>query len=285
MDEKAQEERRRCFWSLFLLKRLHGAEFSVLDFSGEDNFPWYPASTGKPAKLITIDRERLSLEVEEVTKDAGIVAYSIQLSEVWFKTTKYARRRGNPSPLPPWSPKSDYAMIMAQQMEFETRSPNIHRFKPVGFFKRSPEELQKDRDYWGPWLFVQFLYHTNLCLLNHPLLMSLRLRTLRSSAIPEIFLQSTADLVTTHEKWIVHLIDILAAKAYKVSDPFIAHCAAIVATIFLQETFERDATIRTEKRENFTKCLRFIEGFEEWPHVARIVNILQIAHLVYPFLC
>lgn len=102
--------------------------------------------------------------------------------------------------------------------------------------------------------------------------MSLRLRTLQS-AIPEIFLQSTADLVTTHEKWIVHLIDILEAKSYKVSDPFLAHCAAIVATIFLQESFEKDASIRTEKRENFRKCLRFIENFGEWPHVARIVYL------------
>lgn len=277
----AREERRRCFWSIFMLKRLHGADFSVLDFSGEENFPWYPKSTGKPALSASATPSFSQLGSNAATGDkvdAGIVAYAIQLSEVWFKTTKYGRRRGKESKLPPWSPQSEYATIMAQQMDFETRVPYTHRFKPANFSSKTPEELQRNRDYWGPWLFIQFLYHTNLCLLNHPLLLSLRLKTLTlTTVIPEIFLQHTSDLIASHATWIIHYIDMLEAKSFKISDPFLTHCAAIVATIYLQDSFKEGEGIGKEKHLNFAKCLKFIRDVgEQWPHVARIAGLTTL---------
>lgn len=284
LSDILREERRRCFWSLFLLKRLHGAEFSVIDFAGEENFPWYPETTGKPFHPGDFTSgETPGLPSPEFatpeTQDKGIVAYAIQLSEVWFKITRYARRRGNPSTLPPWSPQSDYALIMAQQMDFETRTSQIHRFKSAKFSQRSTEDLHANRDYWGPWLFIQFLYHTNLCLLNNPLLLSLRLKHLKS-AIPEIFLQHISDLISSHASWVIRYIDMLEAKSFKVSDPFLAHCVAIIATIYLQECFAEDPVVRQEKRDNFDKCLKFIRDFKEWPHVARMVRSFL---RVFPF--
>ncbi|ESZ91523.1 C6 transcription factor [Sclerotinia borealis F-4128] len=274
LSNSLREERRRCFWSLFLLKRLHGAEFNVIDFAGEDNFPWYPETTGRPLNPGQFTSgETPSLSIPD-TQDKGVVAYAIQLSEVWFKITRYARRRGSPSTLPPWSPQSDYAIIMAQQMDFETRTSQIHRFKSAKFSQRSTEDLHANRDYWGPWLFIQFLYHTNLCLLNNPLLLSLRLKNIKS-AIPEIFLQHISDLISSHASWVIRYIDMLEAKSFKVSDPFLAHCVAIIATIYLQECFAEDPIVRQQKRDNFDKCLRFIRDFKEWPHVARMAEKLQ----------
>jgi hypothetical protein len=278
ITDVVREERRRCFWSIFLLKRLHGTDFSVLDFSAEDNFPWYPTSTGKPsatnAYLTTSPSSLERIPGGDDKSDAGILAYTIQLSEVWFKTTKYGRRRGKPSKLPPWSPQSEYATIMAQQMDFETRMPYVHRFKPAEFSSKSAEELHRNRDYWGPWLFIQFLYHTNLCLLNHPLLLSLRLRNF-TTVIPEIFLQHTSDLISSHASWIIHYIDLVEEKSFKVTDPFLGHCAAVVATIHLQESFKEGAGLRKEKQFNFSKCLKFVRDMgEQWPHIARIVRPL-----------
>ncbi|KAF4624745.1 hypothetical protein G7Y89_g13422 [Cudoniella acicularis] len=272
-NPQVKEERRRCFWSLFLLKRLHGADFMVLDFSTEDNFPWYPESTNDP---ITPNQSRDgSMETSECSTERGIIAYAIQLSEVWFKITRYAWRRGKPSNLPPWSLQSEYSTIMAQQMDFETRMPYAYRFKPAKFSQRPLEELNASRNYWGPWLLVQFLYHTNLCLLNHPLLLSLRLRNFKC-VIPEIFLQHTADLIASHASWIINFIDMLEAKQFKVTDPFLGHCVAIIATIYLQESFVDDPSTRREKHDNFDKCLQFIRGFStQWPHVGRIAEKLE----------
>jgi hypothetical protein len=64
----------------------------------------------------------------------------------------------------------------------------------------------------------------------------------------------------------------LEAKSFKVSDPFLAHCAAIVATIHLQESFKDDPGVRVTQRLKFAKCLEFIRGFEDqWPHIVIIV--------------
>ncbi|KAF2709368.1 hypothetical protein K504DRAFT_431849 [Pleomassaria siparia CBS 279.74] len=269
-----KEERRRCFWSLFMLKRLHGADFMVLDFSADDNFPWYPETTSNPHAQ-SAEISRIAQSDSDHTLDKGIMAYAIQQTEVWFKITRYAWRRGKPSSVPPWSSKSEYSTIIAQLMDLETRMPYKYRFKPASFSQQPIEHLNAHRDYWGPWLFVQFLYHTNLCLLNHPLLMSLRLRNFKC-VIPEIFLQHTSDLISSHSSWIINFIDMLDAKGFKATDPFLGHCVAIVATIYLQESFVDNSARREEKQRYFHKCVGFISRLgEQWPHVGRIANKLQ----------
>jgi hypothetical protein len=53
----------------------------------------------------------------------------------------------------------------------------------------------------------------------------------------------------------------------------LGHCAAIVATIYLQESFKEGEGMKKEKHLNFTKCLKLIKNIgEQWPHVASIVS-------------
>jgi hypothetical protein len=273
IPEVLREERRRCFWSICLLRQIHGTDCRLLELLEGDELPGYPASPRRPPGPNDEDSVfsgGIPLGTEK--PDLGVVAYCIQLAEVWSKTTKYGRRRSKPSPIPPWSPQSEYAMIMAQEMDYETRMAPIHRYRQSDFANRTSEDLNSNRDYWAPWLFVQFLYHTNLCLLNHPLLFSLRLRNI-NSMIPEIFLQHTEDLMVSHASWVVHLIDVLESKSFQPSDPFLGHCAAIAASIFLTESYKpRDADVN-EKELKFAKCLDFVQKIaKHWPHVARIVS-------------
>ncbi|KAJ5414353.1 C6 transcription factor [Penicillium cosmopolitanum] len=165
--------------------------------------------------------------------------------------------------------------ILAIQMEMETRMPLTHRYKPANLSDRSLEELQAHREYWGPWFLNQFIYHTILCLLNHPLLLSLSLRTFRST-IPEIFLQHTSDLISSHTTWIIHFINYFEEKSFLVSDPLLGYSAAVVATIELQLSFTDNPTIREQKRERFTQCVQFVQRIgQRWPHMARLARRLQ----------
>lgn len=162
-------------------------------------------------------------------------------------------------------------------MDLETRMPYIHRFKPANLSARTAEELQANRGYWGPWFLNQFLYHTNLCLLNHPLLLSLSLRNFRNS-IPEIFLQHTSDLISSHTTWIIHFINYFEEKKFIVSDPLLGYSAAVVATIELQLSFTEDTTIRQEKRDRFYRCVKFVENIgQRWPHMAQLVSDNQLS--------
>jgi hypothetical protein len=270
MSAIVREERRRCFWSICLLKRLHGGDFSILDIADLGGPP-FPKSPARPALILSpgqsIDEMRRS-DME----DEGIISYVVMLSEVFAKTARYVRLHGRPSNVPPWSPHSEYSKILALQMDLETRMPYIHRFKPANLGERSLEELKTHREYWGPWFLNQFMYHTSLCLLNHPLLLSLSLRNFRST-IPEIFLQHTSDLISSHTTWIIHFINYFEEKSFLVSDPLLGYSAAVVATIELQLSFTDNSTIREQKRERFTKCVNFVQRIgERWPHMARLVR-------------
>lgn len=267
--DPSHEERRRCFWSILFLKKLHGGNCGNYSISADESLPKFPTSTKKPpAPDFNSDPRTL----QEGPRDEGITAYVIQLSEYWHKTLRYARRRANPGAHYPWSAESEYSKIMVSMMEMESHMPYKHRFRSSKFADRPTEELEKQRDYWCPWLFSQMIYHTIMCLLNHPLILSLRLRNFRVS-IPEIFLQHTADLIASHTDWVIHFMDILEEKSFRVTDPFIGHCVAVVATIYLQQSYADDAGIRTEKRNNFLKCLNFVRKLGAyWPHVAQIVR-------------
>ncbi|KAI9931235.1 hypothetical protein MW887_010897 [Aspergillus wentii] len=268
-----REERKRCFWSICLLKRLHGGEFTNLDFP-DGGFPPYPESPERPPQPFSPDGSIDGTRSSDM-QDQGIVAYVIILSEVFAKTARYVRRHGKPSNIPPWSSQSEYSKIITSQMDMETRMPYTHRFKPANLGNKTPEELQANRGYWGPWFLNQFLYHTILCLLNHPLLLSLSLRNFRST-IPEIFLQHTSDLISSHTTWIVYFIDYFEEKSFMVSDPILGYSAAVVATIELQLSFTEDLTIRQQKQDRFSKCVRFVQKLgQKWPHMARLADRLQ----------
>ncbi|KAB8211736.1 hypothetical protein BDV34DRAFT_185163 [Aspergillus parasiticus] len=272
LSPAAREERRRCFWSICLLKRLHGMEFDYLDLP-DGRFPPYPESPSMPQSRSPNDMTDGARTTD--LKDQGIVAYVIMLSEVFAKTARYVRRHGKPTNVPPWSSQSEYSKIITLQMDLETCVPYIHRFKPASLSERTLEDLQANRNYWGPFFLNQCLYHTILCLLNHPLLLSLSLRNFRST-IPEIFLQHTSDLISTHTTWIIHFIKYFEEKSFMVSDPFLGYSAAVVATIELQLSFTENPTIRQEKRDRFLKCVSFVQKLgEKWPYMARLADRLQ----------
>jgi hypothetical protein len=272
MNTIVREERRRCFWSICLLKRLHGEDFSILDIADLGGPPC-PKSPARPARFLSPERSTVEMRRSDM-EDEGIISYVVMLSEVFARTARYVRLHGRPSNVPPWSPHSEYSKILALQMDLETRMPYIHRFKPANLGERCLEELQTHREYWGPWFLNQFLYHTSLCLLNHPLLLSLSLRNFRST-IPEIFLQHTSDLISSHTTWIIHFINYFEEKSFLVSDPLLGYSAAVVATIELQLSFTDNLTIREQKRERFTKCVEFVRQIgERWPHMARLVRLV-----------
>ncbi|KAB8239489.1 hypothetical protein ETB97_003149 [Aspergillus alliaceus] len=272
LSSAAREERRRCFWSICLLKRLHGMEFDDLDLP-DGGFPHYPESPSMPQPRSPNDMADEARTTD--LKDQGIVAYVIMLSEVFAKTARYVRRHGKPTKVPPWSSQSEYSKIITLQMDLETRVPYIHRFKPASLSERTLDELQANRNYWAPFFLNQCLYHTILCLLNHPLLLSLSLRNFRST-IPEIFLQHTSDLISSHTTWIIHFIKYFEEKSFMVSDPFIGYSAAVVATIELQLSFTENPTIRQEKRDRFLRCVDFVQNLgQKWPYMARLADRLQ----------
>ncbi|KIW91129.1 uncharacterized protein Z519_08023 [Cladophialophora bantiana CBS 173.52] len=275
------DERRRCYWSVVLLRNLYGVSSSTFSFVQDERTPKLPQRPQPPAG-ISSQMTDAALEQPDgpssstEPSDHGIFAYVVQLSQVWQRAVRFANRRGNVGTLPAWSPQSEYSQITAELMEVETRLPYKYRFRPSRFLNQDHHELEQHRDFWASWILLQILYHTILCLLNHPLLLFLRLRNFRVTMVPEVFLQHTADLTETHTEWVIHMLDLCEKNGFRQFDPFLAHCAAIAATIYLQQSFSDDNEVRTAKQGSFRKCVSFIRDLGSfWPYVNQLADKIE----------
>ena len=263
------EEHVRAIWSIVMLQYLSGSFGSTM-ISVDVALLRHPPSDASNA-LALINKQNGS-DSQEGEHDLGVVAYAIQMSEVWYTVRQYVHHRGKQDRHPPWSGKSIYSSIMFRQMELESQMPHRHRFTPSGFGEHAISVLSTNRHYWAPWLYLQIIYHAIVCTLNHPLLLSTHLRRFRVNQVPELFLQHTADLIKSHTDWIVHLLEIAKKKQFQFSDPFLGQCIAIVATIFMQQSYTEDQEARLDKRAKFSLCLQFVQDLgTHWSHVNQMV--------------
>ena len=268
--ETERDERKLCYISLIVLRNLQGS-FQPLhprecpDPPGEGGE--LPSPLGSMISIMDNAGRTSSSK-----PDIGIVGTNIYTSELWALACNYAASPVGVDAHPPWSPHSDYAMIHFQHCEHESLMPLRFRLHASPFQDHPSAELQSHRDYWGPWLFFQMVWHAVPCLINHPFLLSMRLRNFRRT-MPQSFLRNSFEQLTFHSGWVLHFVELISAKGFEVSDSTIGHCVVIVATIYLQHSFVEDQTFNRKAQTGFEKCLRFLRNMgRRWPHIDRQVS-------------
>ncbi|KAL4866618.1 hypothetical protein BDV12DRAFT_131442 [Aspergillus spectabilis] len=248
--EDERDERLLWRWSLYMLGNLIGEPTAGLGFK--------LAHTSPSNKT-----------------DFGIVGCTIQLSEVWGMAQNYASAPVTADSPPPWAPHSDYTRTTFRHTEFESLTPLRYRLHETRFDELAGADLQQRRDFWSHCLFFQLIFHTIPCLLNHPLLLSTRLRNFRHT-MPQSFIRHSFEQITLHAGWILHFIDLLEAKNYELSDPTLGQCVVIVATIYLQHSFVEDVFFREKAQFGYDKCLSFLQRMAlRWPIIERQVDNLR----------
>lgn len=196
---------------------------------------------------------------EQSRGDNGVMVLAIEMSAEWVKVMSYVKDCLSFTPdVSPWLTSSRYAAALAGVMSIETRLQPLHRYKHVTFRNLTLEDLEGCRAYWAPWLLSRFLYHTMICLLNHPLLVTLQLQAKGNDS--ELFRQQSSFYVARHVHWILHFIAFIEARAFRVTDPILGYCAAVVATIESQLIYSVDEITAEKKRRNIEGCRRLIRG-------------------------
>ncbi|KAJ5899550.1 hypothetical protein N7495_004294 [Penicillium taxi] len=262
LEESEHDERRACHASVIILQNIQGSvqPTPLKDIS---------------SPLETMLRKDLSRSSSSSKLDIGLNKANMHISDGWALACRYAMDPVTVDVHPPWHPQSDYAMITYRHTEHESCMPLKYRLHASRFQEHPPAELEAHRDYWGPWIFFQIAWHAVPCILNHPFLLSMRLRSFRRT-MPQSFLRNSFEQLTLHSGWIVHLLELFETKGFEVSDPTIGHCVAVVATIHLQHSFTDDPVFNNKAQVNFRKCLRFLRGMgTRWPHIDRQVHQLE----------
>ncbi|KAJ5346697.1 transcriptional regulator family: Fungal Specific TF [Penicillium brevicompactum] len=272
--ETERDERKLCYLSLIMLQNLQG---SLHPPEGGGCLDSLAISGGSDSLLRSrLTNKGISWGSNGDNKlDIGISGTNIHTSELWAMACNYASSHVGVDAHSPWSPRSDYAIINFHHCEHESLMPLRFRLHASRFQDHPPAELQAHRDYWGPWFFFQVLWHAVPCLINHPFLLSMRLRKFRRT-MPQYFLRNSFEQLTFHSGWVIHFIELANSKNFEVSDPTIGHCVAIVATIYLQHSFVEDEAFNKKAQAGFEKCLAFLRNMgRRWPHIDRQVKQLE----------
>lgn len=229
----------------------------------------YPSSIPKPFNYF-IAQATVS-NFEGIVVDLGIVAYTIQLTEIWQETLRYSKTRLDPATKPPWLYDSGYSNIVARLMQFETTLPESHRFITGKFSEQDAQSLRNNASYWGQWLYAQFIYHTIFCLLHHPFLVAQEMR-IRSMRFPFTYLDNCAGLVQLHSNWIDIFINLIGSKDFPISDPFVAYCAYVAASVHLFYLYSENKEVKEQAQSKFRRCYKFIfDSAAFWSNIKDMV--------------
>lgn len=254
--ESTEEEFRCCYWSIILLQRLMGASTPLAVTTDIKMIP-YPKSCSMPTAAVL--RPVMRQAYEQSAGDNGIMVFVIEMSEEWGRVMSYVRDCLAIVPdVSPWLTNSRYAAALAGIMSIETRLQPLHRYKHVTFRDLNLHDLEERRQYWAPWLLSRFLYHTMICLLNHPLLITLQLQAKGNDS--ELFRQQSSYFVAHHVRWILHFIAFIEHRGFRITDPILGYGAAIVATIESQLIYSVDEVTAQKKRRNIESCRKFVRS-------------------------
>ncbi|KAH7140171.1 hypothetical protein B0J13DRAFT_446269 [Dactylonectria estremocensis] len=270
------EECLDCIRSILMLQRLQGCIYPGTRLTNATKYDGSPV-TGHAKFWKGPEPAVLSRKFVDSQMTTGIIGCTKLVSEVWQMARKYAAFRVGPDEIPPWNSQSDYSCIMQGHMDIDSLVPTKYRFSSDRFGDYDQDALHQRRDYWGPWLFIQFVYAAIPCLLNHPFLLSMRLRNFRHT-MPQSFIYQSYDLIMRHTGWIIYFIDLVEKKSFQVSDPCLAHCVGIVATIHLQHSFVEDLSLRGRAQAGFEKCMKFLHRMGSiWPSIAIMAqNLIRL---------
>ncbi|PLB45497.1 hypothetical protein P170DRAFT_457843 [Aspergillus steynii IBT 23096] len=251
------EREKRVFWSLQSLEQFYGDQRGILRTATEDWRPFYLSDSA--------DTEfPLDLDGASTASDIGIWTLSMHFGWVWGRVREYVTECSQNKLIEPWRLDSTYAKVLADLTEIENKAPLCHRYHIVKFNERRSNEVQADRDYWMPWLKLQFTWHSILTMINHPFLYIVASQCHPILAIPNTFWRKSSELVLLHATWIVRTIDMVHDKDVILLDPFFGHAAAIAATVHLYFSCATDLRLRQKSKADFAKCRRFLRGFSSF---------------------
>ncbi|KAI3559142.1 hypothetical protein CABS03_07461 [Colletotrichum abscissum] len=267
------QERNYCLRTIIVLQHLQGCIMPAPRLMGA--LPG-PSSTNSGSHVLGLTAYCGIPEYNlDDNPDKNISTVASDFCVVWRMVRVYASSKVSPDAPPPWDSRSDYSMVLQSHHDIDCRAPQRFRFATNRIDQQSPESLQAQRQYWIPFLFSQFVHETIPCLLNHPFLLSMRLRHFRHT-IPVHFIQQSFESMNRTAGWIIFFLDVIEKKSLPVMDPVMAHCVVIVATIHLQHSFVHDQVLRSRAKSGFEKCMNFLRKTGAvWPSVANMAGNLR----------
>ncbi|CAI7607908.1 unnamed protein product [Penicillium pancosmium] len=274
-----QEERRRTFWSAYLIDKLiscgQGRPIVIQDDDCYVQLPCdeitFQNGTWKQTNTLS---ELLNWNAEVIENPSPFALVTLMAS-IFGRCTRYVHRDKKSDQIPPWDTKSEFSAIKSALLLLESYSKISDRKISDILHETHPDEK-------GQLIFAHTLFHLCHCLLNHPFLVRLRLKPFAKapSSFSAQALQDGAD----HARQLLDLLREATETGCRIESSFYAYCIAVAGSInSLASHFEHQSVARRQSDilYYFQQSLDFLNSLGKfWTHSANMAVRLSDFHSI-----
>ena len=224
-----QEERRRVFWSLYLLDRIvscgRARPPAILEASCQLQLPC-DESAWRQGQLQTTDTLDQLSNKTLLNANLGPFALEVIMAYVMSRCAQYVLQQYNiRSRYPPWDPNSDFASICSDLLYIES---HFEMGKPITDIISPGSNLDSSLDHQtsSMAIFSRALFYLCHCLLNHPFLLRYRLEISNTRA-PSSFLERSFTFGKTCAKRLAQLMSDSLSMGLPLNASFYGYCAVV----------------------------------------------------------
>ncbi|KAK5293364.1 hypothetical protein LTR99_009810 [Exophiala xenobiotica] len=276
-----QEERRRTFWSLYLLDVLMSVgpnrppsfpdEDCTLSLPcHEDSFRDGLTDGVIPTLTTIIDHDNFSN-----LQNLDWFPWTILMASALGRLIRYSLKHALVGGHVLWDPRSKYYGVHKILLQFESHSPCT--FGSTGSVLRQNLSLDGSlrQSRIGHLIFSQALFHVNHCLLNHPFILYRFFHTY-TGPVPLSFAQEALQRCHNHATGLLNLLQEVASFGPLAHPSFYGYCgmaAGVISRLF--EHHEDADTCKTSKG-NSQAAQRLVEAKPvRWAHVGHMATLLR----------
>lgn len=271
-----QEERRRTFWSAYLLDKLiscgRSRPLAILDDDCNVLLPCDEETfqNNEWKKSPTLDQLR-SWDTK-LTEKPSPFALVILMASILGNCTSYVHRRYNKARIPPWDPRSEFSTISSSLLLLESYSSiGIDSISESINSGNAVEQRQL-----GHRIFAQTLFHLCHCLLGHPFLVHLHLNPFGSKT-PASFVSRMLQMGCDHARYLLDFLQEARNLGCLIESSFYPYCIAVAGGIHsLNAHFQEsngDTQQASASAHYFTQSVEELERLGTlWVHATNMVR-------------
>lgn len=225
-----KEERRRVFWSVYLLDKLISCGRSrpivILDQDcqlylpcSEDSFR---RGDAQPAHTL----HQLLDWNTEITDSPSPFALVVLLASILGRCTRYVYRNKDSADIPPWETKSQYSAINSSLLLFESYVKMSTMFQPDAVVGSGATTQQRSEHH----TYAHALFHLCHCLLNHPFLLHVRFQP-HGFKVPQSFAARALQAGIEHAISLVETLISASNSGTRIESSSYSLCLTVAGTI------------------------------------------------------
>lgn len=275
-----REERRRTFWSIYLVDKLISCARSRPAAVADDDCTLHlPCNEdvfqdrGEDGENVPTLRQVLSWDVP-LANPPSPFGLAVVATSIFGRCTKYAHGRSAGEMLTPLDPQSDFALTNASLLLLESYLKN-HDQPILDLVQNGPQaDTNIDEKQVGHLVFSHALFHLCYCLLNHPFLIRLRLRPI-AARVPKSFTSNAFHAAQENARKLTDLLLAGTTGVVPMESSFYTYCASIAAGIHSLAFGAQHQGVDVDQYDSqryYQRCIEVLERLGVlWPMVPNMV--------------